>query len=124
MRRADGKLFGVLADPLCRALLHALLDDELPLTQRQLIAKLSVSSGVVSRRMGELEGIGLVDRPSSHAPYALVFPSETRHLLVEGAKLAARALERQADEAKAYARDLQKDSMAGGILRDRAKESA
>jgi DNA-binding Lrp family transcriptional regulator len=124
MQRADGKLFGVLADHVCRDLLLALLGSDSPLTQSQLVAKLGISSGVVSRRMGELEGVGLVDRESTHSPYDLPFPAETRQLLLDGAKLAASALRRRSDEATGYARELQKDSMAGGILRDRAKESA
>jgi DNA-binding Lrp family transcriptional regulator len=124
MQRADGKLFGVLADHVCRDLLLALLGSDSPLTQTQLVAKLGISSGVVSRRMGELEGVGLVDRGSAHAPYDLPFPAETRQLLLDGARLAAGALRRRSDEAEAYARELQKDSMAGGIIRDRAKESA
>ncbi len=123
MPRADVKLFEVLADQVCLGLLRCLLNADGPLTQSQLAAKLAVSSGIVSRRMGELETIGIVERASSHAPYTLVFPSETRGLLSGAADLAANAYGGLHADAAAYARELKKESLAGGNLRDRAREA-
>jgi hypothetical protein len=37
--------------------------------------------------MRDLEDLGLVRRASSHAPYELVFPDETRDLLRAGSQL-------------------------------------
>lgn len=124
MHRADGKLFEVLADPVCRDLLWRLLESDSPLTQSQLCSQLSLSSGLVSKRMGTLETLGLVERPTPHAPYAVVFPVETRALLVDGAQLFASAIERQAEQAKDIARRLKKQGMEGGHIRDRARGSA
>jgi DNA-binding transcriptional regulator GbsR (MarR family) len=122
MSRADGKLFEVLADPVCRDLLWGLLESETPLTQSQLGTQLGLSSGLVSKRMGVLEGLGLVERATSHAPYSVIFPVETRALLVDGAQLFASAIKRRAEQAEEVARRLKKQGMEGGHLRDRARE--
>lgn len=124
MYRADGKLFEVLADPVCRDLLWGLLESDAPLTQSQLGGSLALSSGLVSKRMGSLETVGLVERPSPHAPYSVVFPAETRALLVDGAQLFASAIKRQAESAEEIARRLQRMGMKGGHMRDRGRESA
>lgn len=122
MQQADGRLFGVLADSVCREALHLLLESEDGLTQRELASSLGIPSGTASKKMRELEVLGLVSRPSSHRAYSVVFPGRTRAFLDEGAEFAATALEWLAEEARAHARDLRKGGMAGGNLRDRAKE--
>lgn len=122
MQQADGRLFSALADSVCRRALRFLLDSDGGLTQGELATRLAITSGTASKRLGELEALGLVERPSSHSPYSVVFPAMTRALLIDGADLAATALERLAGDARAHTRDLRKDSMAGGNLRDRANE--
>jgi DNA-binding MarR family transcriptional regulator len=124
MYRPDGRLFEVLADPVCRDLLWGLLESDGPLTQSQLCGSLALSSGLVSKRMGTLETVGLVERPTSHAPYSVVFPAETRALLVDGAQLFASAIKRQAERADDGVRRLKKQGMEGGHIRDRTRESA
>jgi MarR family protein len=122
MSHADGKLFEALADHVCRDLLWALLDSDQDLTQSQLCKQLSIKSGLASKRMGVLEDLGLVERPSPHASYSVVFPSETRSLLVDGSQLVTSALKRRYEESDAHRRELLKKGMDGGHLRDRAKE--
>jgi DNA-binding HxlR family transcriptional regulator len=124
MYRPDGKIFEVLSDPVCRDLLWSLLESDEPLTQSQLGKSLRLSSGLVSKRMGALETIGLVERPTSHAPYSVVFPAETRALLVDGAQLFVGAIQRQAQRADEDVRRLKKQGMEGGHIRDRARETA
>lgn len=123
MQRADVKLFEVLADTVSVDLLQALVDADDPLTQSQLAAQLAISSGLTSRRMGELEGIGIVERRTSHGPYAVVFPEATRDLLIAVADLAADAIGRQSATADSHRRELKKKRLDGGRLRDRAKEA-
>lgn len=124
MQRADGKLFEAFAEPVCRDALRELLNSDEPLTQGELAQRLDVSSAVMSRRMNALETAGIAVRESAHGPYRLLFPSETRKLLVDGAELAASAWKRQAGEATAHARELRKEGMAGGIIRDRKREAS
>ena len=121
MALPDGKLFELLADDVCRDLLRTLLHEPEPLTQRQLVAALGMNSSTVSRRMGALEDWGLVTRRSSHAPYDILFPSDTRRLLAAAATLTRVVKERQADEAREHERQLLKESLDGGYERDRAK---
>lgn len=123
MQRADGKLFEAFAEPVCRDALRELLNSDDPLTQGSLAKRLGVSSAVMSRRMSALETAGIVLRDSAHGPYRLPFRAETRKLLLDGAELAARAWERQAAEATAHARDLRKEGMTGGIIRDRGRKA-
>lgn len=123
MRQPDGNLFELLADDVCRDLLRSMLREDEPQTQRQLTAALSLNSSTISRRMGQLENLGLVSRASSHAPYEILFPSKTRELLLAAAGLARLSRERQAAEAAAHERDLRKESMNGGSLRDLAREA-
>ncbi len=105
MARADGKLYELLADEVCRTILRFLLRSREPTTQRALTAALPFNSSTVSRRMSELEDAGLVVRAGGHAPYSVLFPGEVRDLLLAGSDLArvtheglARAVASEADE--------------------------
>jgi DNA-binding IclR family transcriptional regulator len=121
MARADGKVFELLADAICRELLRLLLNSDVPLTQRDLTAALGLNASTISRRMKDLEAFGLVERQSRNAPYDIPFPSETRDLLWAAARIARMAMDRQADEAREYERQLHKEGLDGGFLRDRAR---
>jgi DNA-binding MarR family transcriptional regulator len=123
MARPDGKLLELLADDPCRDLLRTLLREDEAQTQRQLVGRLEYNSSTVSRRMAQLEEFGLVSRRSSHSPYEIAFPSQTRALLLAAAGLARAVKQQQADEAAAHERDLVKESMDSGRLRDRAREA-
>jgi DNA-binding Lrp family transcriptional regulator len=105
--RADGKLFHVLADETCREILAVLLR-VFPeaLTQRQLIASLGLTSSTASRRLGELEDLGVVERASSRAPYTLVFEEQTRSFMVAGLQIAAATAARVSLQADTEAQDL------------------
>jgi DNA-binding MarR family transcriptional regulator len=111
MSRADGKLYELLADEVCRRMLVALLENSERLTQRELISALGYNSSTVSRRMGDLEAAGLVSRSSSHAPYEVVFAEKTRELLLAALDLAEMAHSSLAEEAGKGARKLRKDQM-------------
>jgi DNA-binding GntR family transcriptional regulator len=106
MARADGKLFDLLADHACRVILAGLLKARRPLTQRELIASLGLSSSTISRRLGELEDIGLVERASPRAPYVLVFEDKTRELMATALDLVSSATMRASLEADTEAREL------------------
>ena len=88
MARPDGKLFQLMADEVCHDILRRLLASVAPLTQKALTAASPYDSSTISRRMGDLEDLGLVQRPSAHAPYHLQFREQTRALLRAGAELA------------------------------------
>jgi DNA-binding transcriptional MocR family regulator len=109
--RADGKLYEVLADEVCRAILRGLLSSEEPLTQRSLTAALPYNSSTISRRMADLEDLGLVLRSSGHAPYSVPFPEKTRELLVAGTDLARMTHQALAEEAARDGRELRKEQM-------------
>lgn len=98
MARADGKLFQLLADEVCRSILHALLERRTDLTQRELVDALPYTSSTISRRIGELEDFGLVSRGGARAPYAVVFAKETRELLVAALRLTTIAHRKLADQ--------------------------
>lgn len=98
MSRADGPVFAVASDDASHALLWALASSQEPMTQRQLTSELPYDSSTVSRRMAELESLGLVHRDSGHAPYSLRFRAETLALLRAGAELGRVARERQAQD--------------------------
>jgi DNA-binding IclR family transcriptional regulator len=106
MARADGKLFDLLADHVCRLILAALIKEPGPLTQQQLIAKLGLSSSTVSRRLGDLEDMGLVERASRRAPYRVVYEKQTRDLMATALEIAASAAARVSLEADTEAREL------------------
>jgi DNA-binding HxlR family transcriptional regulator len=109
MARADGKIYALLADEACRGILRALLLSDSPMPQRALTAKLPFNSSTISRRMGELEDAGLVAHATSHAPYTLLFPHQTRALLLAGADLAETAHKALADDVEWDARPLRAD---------------
>jgi DNA-binding IclR family transcriptional regulator len=104
--RADGKLFELFADEVCAAILRALLDSESPLTQRQLTAVLGYTSSTISRRIGSLEDVGLVERDGPRSPYDLVFPDQTRHFLAAGLTLAELTHGKLAEKAREQLREL------------------
>jgi DNA-binding IclR family transcriptional regulator len=106
MARADGKLFDLLADHVCRLILAALVKAPGPLTQQQLIARLGLSSSTVSRRLGDLEDMGLVERASRRAPYRLVYATQTRDLMATALEIAASTAARVSLEADTEAREL------------------
>lgn len=122
MALSVGKLFDVLSQDDCREALGRLLDSPRPLTQGQLSKALKLKSSAISRRMKEVEDVGLVQRSSSHAPYEVLFSKQTRELLVLGAELARDAMARKAEEDDEYARALRKGGMRGGSLLDQARE--
>jgi DNA-binding MarR family transcriptional regulator len=106
MARADGKLFDLLADHVCRLILAALIKAPGPLTQQQLIAGLGLSSSTVSRRLGDLEDMGLVERASRRAPYRVVYEKQTRDLMATALEIAASTAARVSLEADTEAREL------------------
>jgi DNA-binding MarR family transcriptional regulator len=112
MSRADGKLYELLADEVCRAILRVLVASDLPLTQRALTATLPFNSSTISRRMGDLEDAGLVARESGHAPYSVLFRDKTLELLLAGADLARMAHQGLADDVDGDAREMRKEQMA------------
>lgn len=124
MRQPDTKLFKVFAEEDCRLILNELLESDEPQTQRQLSATLKLKSSVMSRRMAEIEDLGLVMRVSSHAPYEVLLPAMVRQFLDLGAELASEAIRRQAEEAGAHAKNRRLNGMRRGALLDRAKESS
>jgi DNA-binding IclR family transcriptional regulator len=104
--RADGKLFELLADDVCAAILRALIDSESPLTQRQLTAALGYTSSTISRRIGSLEDVGLVQRDGARSPYVLGFPNQTRDFLAAGLTLSELTHDKLAQEAREQLREL------------------
>jgi DNA-binding MarR family transcriptional regulator len=117
-------VFDVFSEDDCRRILDRLLECAEPQTQRQLSTDLELKSSVVSRRMADIEGFGLVTRASSHAPYDLHFPSMVRQLLDLGADLASAVARRKADEATAFAKERRLNGLREGALLDHAKESS
>ena len=120
MPAADGKLYAVFADEICRRILRALVPA--PLTQTQLAAKLVVNSSTISRRIGELEAVGLVTRSTPHAPCELLFPEQTHEHLVTGADLLFRAVDRQAQLAAEDLRDLKDEAAADRLTNETERE--
>lgn len=118
---ADRRLLELLSDGVCHEILLRLLTEG-PQTQRELRAALGVGSGAISRRMGDLEGEGVVIRARSHGPYDLVLPEQTRALITSAKQLAADLLALRNDEAQKDLKVFRKAGLAGGHLRDRARE--
>ena len=110
--RPDVVVLKAIADQGCVDILRSLLAG--PATQKQLQAEHGINSGTLSRRMRELEQIGLVERERSHGPYQLVFGEQIRTLVQAAADLGQLGMQRRADEATAYARDLRKEAFSGG----------
>ena len=98
MARADRKLFRVLGDEVCYAILLVLLDATNPLPQRELVRLLNVASSTISRRVNDLEDLGLVERASMHGPCSLVYESTTRELLRSASELMAMTHAKLSDE--------------------------
>lgn len=99
MARADRKLFRLLTDEVCYDILRTLLEESEPLAQRDLVRILGVASSTVSRRVIDLEDIGLVQRASKHGACSLVYESTTRELLRSAAALMGMAHARLSDDA-------------------------
>jgi DNA-binding IclR family transcriptional regulator len=102
----DGKLFELLADEPCHDLLRILLREREGLTQKQLVAIAGLNSSTISRRMRELEEAGFVARRSVHGRYEVVFPTETRAVLLAAAKLTQVTLQRKLDVASLHVEEL------------------
>lgn len=123
MPRADRKVFRLLDDDVCRDLLDLLLDREGPRTQAQLTAALDLNSGTVSRRLGGLEDDGMVERVGPRGPYAVVFPAETRTLLLAASGLAKLLADAHAADARDLSKRQRTEGLAGGHMHDRARET-
>jgi DNA-binding Lrp family transcriptional regulator len=108
----DGKLFELLADEPRHDLLRILLREGRGLTQRELATIAGLNSSTISRRMGELEEAGIVARRSAHGPYEVVFPAETRDVLLAGAKLTKATLQRKLDIASLHLDELRHEDGA------------
>jgi len=124
MPRADRKLFRLFNDDVCRDILELLLDRDGPRTQVELTTALDLNSGTVSRRLANLEDEGVVERSGPRGTYAIVFPSETRELLLAASGLVKRLAYAHAEEADNLSKRQRTESLAGGRLHDRALEEA
>jgi DNA-binding HxlR family transcriptional regulator len=120
--RPDVTLLKAVADRGCIDLLRSLLDG--PATQKDLMGRLGLNSGTVSRRMGELETLGLVVRDRAHAPYRLRHAPETRTFVQITADLAKLGMRSRYEESDAHSRDVRKAGLKGGHLRDRMEDLA
>ncbi|WP_445149515.1 winged helix-turn-helix domain-containing protein [Baekduia sp. Peel2402] len=98
MASPDGKLFVALGDGTSRDLLRIMARERVPLSQAALGSLVGANASTISRRMADLEDLGLVARKSSHAPYQLKFPGETRAVLKAVNCLATAVLRRDLDE--------------------------
>jgi DNA-binding MarR family transcriptional regulator len=99
-------MFQSMTDEVCHDILREFLGSRDPLTQKALTASLSYDSSTISRRMGELEDLGIVRRGSGHAPYRLQFREQIRDLLRAGAELARLAHAAQAADLASDIEDL------------------
>jgi len=122
MPRADRKLFRLLNDDVSRDVLDLLLDRNGPRTQVELTAALDLNSGTISRRLSNLEDEGVVERIGRRGPYAVVFPSETRKLLLAASGLVKLLADVQAEVAEDLSKRQRTEGLAGGHLHDRARE--
>jgi DNA-binding HxlR family transcriptional regulator len=123
MSRPDVQLFQLLADQTSVEILEHLLDSDDPLAQREIVSQLGISSGVVSKRMVSLELLGVIERPSSHAPYSIVRPDQTRALLEAANDLSEEMHAHTAEKAGRHKRERRKAALSGGHQRDREKET-
>ena len=119
VERPDTTILRVLGDELSTAIVLLLLAEDA--TQKELGEELGATSPGVSRRMSELEALGLVSRDRSHGPYMLAHSARVRTLLEAVADLAVCLTQTRADTAAAHARELRKAGLAGGRLRDRER---
>jgi DNA-binding IclR family transcriptional regulator len=101
MPRADRKLFRLLTDEVCYDILRALLEAAGPLPQSALVRQLKLNSSTVSRRVNDLEDLGLVTRASKHGPCSLAYEETTRELLKSAASLMGMVHAKLLDEAMA-----------------------
>lgn len=124
MPRADRKLFRLINDDVCRDILELLLDRDGPRTQAELTAALDLNSGTISRRLASLEDEGVVERTGPRGAYAVVFPSDTRELLLAASGLVGRLAHAHAENADELSKRQRTESLAGGRLHDIAREEA
>lgn len=113
MARSDRKLFRLLTDEVCYGILRALVESPVPLAQRELVRRLDVASSTISRRIIDLEDIGLVERGSKHGACSLVYESTTRELLKAAAELMAMTHAKMSDESSAVANALREPRSPG-----------
>ena len=78
---ADVELLAVLGHPVRLRVVELLSEGDA--RQRDLLPHLEVTSGTLSRMLGELRDARLIDRlgTGSHAPYRLVLPERTNELI-------------------------------------------
>ncbi|MDA0179710.1 winged helix-turn-helix domain-containing protein [Solirubrobacter phytolaccae] len=100
-----------LGDPERWQIVLRLLESDA--TQKQLSAELGLSSATLSRRMNELELMGLVARERSHSPYVLLFRQPVLKVLQAGAELAEAVSTRQATVDQAKTKDLRRLEFLG-----------
>jgi DNA-binding MarR family transcriptional regulator len=124
MPRADRKLFRLINDDVCRDILELLLDRDGPRTQVELTTALDLNSGTISRRLANLEDEGVVERSGPRGTYVVVFPSDTRELLLAASGLAKRLANAHAQDAEGLSKRQRTESLAGGRLHDMAREEA
>jgi DNA-binding IclR family transcriptional regulator len=120
--RPDVLVLKAVADQSCVDVLRILLRG--PATQKHLLEVLGLNSGTLSRRMAELETLGLVDRDRRRGPYRLAFGEQTRALIQAAADLGRFGARKRADEADEYALGLRKEGFSGGHLVDRGRDLA
>lgn len=80
-------------------------------SQKELGADLNLASGTVSRRMKELESLGIVQRDRSHGPYQIVLHRQVWQLLQAAADLARDVAAERATSADTHATQLRRRGM-------------
>jgi DNA-binding HxlR family transcriptional regulator len=115
MIRPDVEVLKALADVAAVDILARLVDSAA--TQRELCEELGITQSTASRRLSDLERLGVVAHHGGHgAPYELVWPDRVEQLIRAAADLAADGLGRRAAEADALARGYRKARFAGRPL--------
>jgi DNA-binding HxlR family transcriptional regulator len=114
---ADVELLAVLGHPVRLRVIELLSEGDA--RQRDLLPHLEVTSGSLSRMLGELRDARLIDRlgAGTHAPYRLVLPERTNELIdlavLLGSELSDVFVERATDRARADRQRLE-DRTHGG----------
>lgn len=101
----EQKLFELLSDESYADILRVLLQKK-GATQKELAENFGFGIPILSRRLVELESVGLIGRKGS--AYTVLFPDRTGALLQAAADLASDVLSRQAAEAIEHSKQLSK----------------
>jgi DNA-binding HxlR family transcriptional regulator len=118
VERPDVYLHRALGDERCLLIVeHLLLAG--PATQKEVANALDLDASTISRRMAELERLGIVRRNTRRGPYELSHPEPTRNLIEGAAGIMSSVLGEQARVAEERSRALRKAGMSSGRLRDR-----